>query len=402
MAAPAAGFAASGAGAVLARRANVQPLRGGATRQAAATAAPTTMAETGGKPVLYDMPVSNNGARCRVIIYKKLIEDQVTIASPMDIGGLKSPEYLALNPQGKMPLLVTDEITLPESDTICRYLLDRFSGSSPSFVPSTVAARARSDLLCRLHDMYVTTIQGALYKATPPFGIFGSRLEALAELRKQLIVLNNAADETGPYLAGEELSLADATVFPTMVFVAHMLPLFSADGAALDIKGVMGERLGQWYLDMQANDAVFKRVHQEIQSALDGWSSNGRWNTILHAGLRDTDASTIFDKIVAKEIPSTVVFEDDKVLMFKDINPQAPTHLLVIPKQRQGLTQLRKAQPDHASLLGHMLTCIAKVAKEQELGDYRVVVNDGANAGQEVFHLHMHVLAGRAMTWPPG
>jgi len=208
--------------------------------------------------------VSNNGARCRVIIYKKLIEDQVTIASPMDIGGLKSPEYLALNPQGKMPLLVTDEITLPESDTICRYLLDRFSGSSPSFVPSTVAARARSDLLCRLHDMYVTTIQGALYKATPPFGIFGSRLEALAELRKQLIVLNNAADATGPYLAGEELSLADATVFPTMVFVAHMLPLFSADGAALDIKGVMGERLGQWYLDMQANDAVFKRVLRSL------------------------------------------------------------------------------------------------------------------------------------------
>ena len=60
----------------------------------------------------------------------------------MDIGGLKSPEYLALNPQGKMPLLVADEITLPESDTICRYLLDRFSASSPSFVPSTAAARA--------------------------------------------------------------------------------------------------------------------------------------------------------------------------------------------------------------------------------------------------------------------
>lgn len=178
----------------------------------------------------------------------------------MDIGGLKSPEYLALNPQGKMPLLVADEITLPESDTICRYLLDRFSESSPSFVPSTVAARARSDLLCRLHDMYVTTIQGALYKATPPFGIYGSRLEALDELRRQLLVLNDAADATGPYLAGKELSLADATVFPTMIFVAHMLPLFSSDGAPLDIKAVLGGRLGHWYLDMKANDPVFKRV----------------------------------------------------------------------------------------------------------------------------------------------
>jgi glutathione S-transferase len=213
--------------------------------------------------VLYSAPsptVSNNGARCRVIIYKKGIEDQVRIASPMDIGGLKSPEYLALNPQGKMPLLVADEITLPESDTICRYLLDRFSESSPSFMPSTAAARARSDLLCRLHDMYVTTIQGALYKATPPFGIYGSRLEALDELRRQLLVLNDAADATGPYLAGKELSLADATVFPTMIFVAHMLPLFSSDGAPLDIKAVLGGRLGHWYLDMKANDPVFKRV----------------------------------------------------------------------------------------------------------------------------------------------
>jgi len=100
--------------------------------------------------------VSNNGARCRIIIYKKGIEDQVSIVSPMDIGGLKSPEYLKLNPQGKMPLLVADEITLPESDTICRYLLDRFSENSPSFVPSTAVARARSDLLCRLHDMYLS------------------------------------------------------------------------------------------------------------------------------------------------------------------------------------------------------------------------------------------------------
>jgi hypothetical protein len=99
---------------------------------------------------------------------------------------LRSEQYLALNPEGKMPLLVSDEITLPESDTICRYLLDRFGDTGPSFLPSSAAARAKSDLLCRLHDMYLTTIQGALYKATPPFGIFGSRLDALQELRKQV------------------------------------------------------------------------------------------------------------------------------------------------------------------------------------------------------------------------
>ena len=98
----------------------------------------------------------------------------------------RSAEYLALNPEGKMPLLVSDDITLPESDTICRYLLDRFGDTAPSFMPSSAASRARSDLLCRLHDMYLTTIQGAMYKATPPFGIFGSRLDALQELREQV------------------------------------------------------------------------------------------------------------------------------------------------------------------------------------------------------------------------
>ena len=307
-------------------------------------------------------------------------------------------EYLALNPQGKMPLLVADEITLPESDTISRYLLDRFSDVGPSFMPSSASARARSDLLCRLHDMYITSIQGCLYKATPPFGIFGSRLDAIAELKRQLRVLNDAADAEGPFLAGAELSLADATVFPTLVFVTHMLPLYED----IDLAGVLGPRVNTWYMHMQTADAEFKRVHQEIKSALVGWSDKGRWNKILHAGAKDSADPTIFDKIVAKEIPSTVVFEDDKVLVFKDINPVAPTHLLVIPKNREGLTHLHKAEADHASLLGHMMTIVAKVAREQDLGDYRLVVNDGPNAGQEVFHLHLHVLAGRAMTWPPG
>jgi glutathione S-transferase len=293
----------------------------------------------GEKPVLYDLPVSNNGARCRIIIYKKGIEDQVGIKSPMDLGGLKSPEYLKLNPQGKMPLLVADEITLPESDTISRYLLDRFVDAGPSFVPASPTERARSDLLCRLHDTYVasmrtfalsyvtlshslsmlgisyiTSIQGALYKATPPFGIFGSRLDALKELRKQLHILNDAADPKGPFLAGAELSLADATVFPTLVFVAHMLPMYATPtDAPFDLTAELGPRLGVWYAHMQTSDPVFKRVHEEIQSALNGWSSKGRWNAILHAGAKDTGAPTIFDKIVAKEIPSDVVYEDEKV-----------------------------------------------------------------------------------------
>lgn len=104
------------------------------------------------KSTLYDVPVSNNGARCRIIIYKKSIEEEVKIESPGKLGGLKDPEYLKLNPQGKMPLLVVDDppLAIPESDTICRYLLSAYS-SGPSFQPDN----ASSNLVARLHGKLV-------------------------------------------------------------------------------------------------------------------------------------------------------------------------------------------------------------------------------------------------------
>ena len=82
---------------------------------------------------------------------------------------------------------------------------------------------------------------------------------------------------------GAELSLADATVFPTLVFVAHMLPLFQEDGK-LDMAAALGDKLARWYQQMRDDEAVFSRVHAEIQGALDGWSAGGRWDAILHAG----------------------------------------------------------------------------------------------------------------------
>ena len=96
--------------------------------------------------------------------------------------------------------------------------------------------------------------------------------------------------------------------------------------------------------------------------------------------------------------------EDDKCLAFRDINPVAPTHVLVIPKHREGLTQLRMADAEHKDILGHLLVVAAKVANA-EGGDgsgYRIVINDGIAAAQSVFHLHVHVIGGRDMTWPPG
>ena len=127
------------------------------------TTAFTMKMSTSAKSTLYDLPVSNNGARCRLILYKKQIsEEEVVIASPLDLGGLKTPEYLALNPQGKMPLLsIKDGMSIPESDTICRYLMSTYADSGPDFLPND----PKSNLIARIHDMYITTIQGALYKA---------------------------------------------------------------------------------------------------------------------------------------------------------------------------------------------------------------------------------------------
>lgn len=119
--------------------------------------------------------------------------------------------------------------------------------------------------------------------------------------------------------------------------------------------------------------------------------------------LADQEGPTIFDKIISKEIPAAIIYEDDTCLAFKDISPQAPTHFLVIPKARQGLTRLSKATEEHKAVLGHLLYTAQAVAKEQGLGDgFRVVVNDGPAGCQSVYHLHLHVIGGRQLTWPPG
>jgi histidine triad (HIT) family protein len=111
-------------------------------------------------------------------------------------------------------------------------------------------------------------------------------------------------------------------------------------------------------------------------------------------------ADTIFGKIARGEIPAQLVYEDDRALAFQDTNPQAPTHLLVIP--RQPIPKLADADEADEPLLGHLMTVAARVADDAGLTDYRLVVNNGAGAGQTVYHLHLHVLGGRPLNWPPG
>jgi len=115
-----------------------------------------------------------------------------------------------------------------------------------------------------------------------------------------------------------------------------------------------------------------------------------------------TEGNDIFCKIIAGELPSTKVYEDDDVLAFRDLHPAAPTHILVIPKAH--LTSLWEADEDDAKILGTLMLRARDVAREQGLqeGGFRLVINNGAGAGQTVFHLHLHVIGGRELAWPPG
>jgi histidine triad (HIT) family protein len=109
---------------------------------------------------------------------------------------------------------------------------------------------------------------------------------------------------------------------------------------------------------------------------------------------------TLFSKIIARQIPAKIAYEDDAYIVIHDINPAAPVHLLVIPKRE--IATLSDLKDGDATLVGGMLLVAAKVMKQMGQSDYRTVFNCGPQAGQTVFHLHLHVLAGREFTWPPG
>ena len=111
--------------------------------------------------------------------------------------------------------------------------------------------------------------------------------------------------------------------------------------------------------------------------------------------------ATIFGKIIRREIPANIVYEDDLAIAFKDISPQAPAHILVIPKKP--IPRLSDATAEDTQLLGHLLATVKQVAADAGLSNgYRVVINNGNDGGQTVDHLHLHILGGRQMQWPPG
>lgn len=114
------------------------------------------------------------------------------------------------------------------------------------------------------------------------------------------------------------------------------------------------------------------------------------------------DSTNVFARILRKEIPAEIVHEDEHCIAFRDVSPQAPVHLLVIPKN--AIASVGDATPQDQAVLGHLLLTAGSLARQQGFAEkgYRLVVNHGAGAGQTVFHLHVHVLAGRHFAWPPG
>ena len=110
---------------------------------------------------------------------------------------------------------------------------------------------------------------------------------------------------------------------------------------------------------------------------------------------------TLFEKIINKEIPAEILYEDDISIVIKDISPQAPTHLLIIPKKV--ISKLSDATDEDQDILGHLMLLAGQIANQLGLDEtFRLVVNNGAKAGQSVFHLHLHLLSGRPLNWPPG
>jgi histidine triad (HIT) family protein len=114
------------------------------------------------------------------------------------------------------------------------------------------------------------------------------------------------------------------------------------------------------------------------------------------------DPSCIFCRIVAKKIPSKIIYEDDLVTAFEDTNPQAPVHALVVPKKH--ISEIHSMSENDKELIGHLFFTAKKIAEDKGLDSkgYRLVINNGAGAGQTVFHLHLHILSGRRFLWPPG
>eukprot|EP00986_Skeletonema_menzelii_P016025 scaffold13298_cov170-Skeletonema_menzelii.AAC.1 len=162
----------------------------------------------------------------------------------------------------------------------------------------------------------------------------------------------------------------------------------------------------KYYYHHSSNAALFG-TSSDSSSNINDMSDEVAAAKAAAAEYKSSDADgagpeTAFDNILSGKWPSTKVYEDSTVLAFRDINPTAPTHILVIPKHRDGLTKLSNARDDQEGILGHLLFVAQSVGKQECPEGFRVVINDGEHGAQSVYHLHLHVIGGRQLGWPPG
>jgi len=241
------------------------------------------------KPILVTVPVGNNPARVRFLIYHKGLEDTIDIRTPGDWGGLSSPEYRAINPQGKIPAFIFPSgETLFEAKVIMGYLLDAYGDSGPPIGANTAELRAKSALLVQVHDLYiaspnssnpqVTATQGAMYKAVDV--IDGpSRAAKFAEIWKQLGVIEALLDDKGPYACGAALTEADLTLWPTLSsFLAVMLPVYGWVNPMDDADNF--PKVKRWH-DAIALLPAAQKVKSEVDAALEGWKEAKKFDPIL-------------------------------------------------------------------------------------------------------------------------
>jgi glutathione S-transferase len=226
------------------------------------------------KPTLFDIPISNCSARIRCLIYSLGLEDEIAIAAPATLGGVKSEEYRGfVNPLGKMPALALPRgAPLFESAVIEGYLLD-LHGAGSALVPASPAGRARAALAARIHDVEIVPVQGAMYKPMEA----AERLAKLAQIAGALDALEWHLNQSsfGP-LTGDDgaASWADGALAPTFVFLTRILPRHFGWRSVFTGR----PRLEAWWAAAQ-REAPIARVVAEMDAALAGWEEAKRWET---------------------------------------------------------------------------------------------------------------------------
>mmetsp|Transcript_16102 Transcript_16102/g.16233 ORF Transcript_16102/g.16233 Transcript_16102/m.16233 type:complete len:259 (+) Transcript_16102:133-909(+) len=243
------------------------------------------------KNTLYDIPMSNHSGRVKFIIKAKGLQDEFDIVSPSTIGGSRGPAYLRIHPQGKVPALVTsDGDIIPESDTVSKYLIEKYADRSPSLIPSNMSIKYLGEGITRMHDLYISSIQATMY-APPgiPIGSVGTnRAAGFVELKRQFYIIENQLnyfeeihpeyrDKLQPFLCGEEISYADAVLYPTLVVALFLLPQVYG----YTVTDYVGDRLLTWFEYMSNNVECAIQLKSEMDNALAAWKESGWFAPIL-------------------------------------------------------------------------------------------------------------------------